>query len=107
MQISNNSTLPLGVYIREYKILSVLGQGTFGITYLAVDKNLNKKVAIKEFYPSNFVTRGQGFEVLPRAKSDVEDYIYGLKSFIIEAKTLASFDHKNIVKILKSPIGDQ
>ena len=41
----------------KYKIEKVLGQGGFGITYLATQINLNRKVAIKEFFPQGIVTR--------------------------------------------------
>lgn len=34
----------------NYRILKVLGQGGFGITYLAIQVRLDRKVAIKEFF---------------------------------------------------------
>ena len=40
-----------------YMIGGVLGQGGFGITYKGFDLNLEKEVAIKEFYPRGLVTR--------------------------------------------------
>ncbi len=46
--------------LQNYTIRSVLGQGSFGITYLAQDNNLHMKVAIKEFFPGAFVHRGAG-----------------------------------------------
>ena len=38
----------------KYRIEKSLGQGGFGITYLATQVNLNRQVAIKEFYPKDF-----------------------------------------------------
>lgn len=41
----------------KYKIEKVLGQGGFGITYLATQINLNRKVAIKEFFMKDMCCR--------------------------------------------------
>ena len=42
------NALPAGYQIHWYELERVLGQGGFGITYLARDRNLNQPVAIKE-----------------------------------------------------------
>ena len=49
--------LPAGSMIAEYRIISILGQGGFGITYLAEDSDLERRVAIKEYLPSQLATR--------------------------------------------------
>ena len=41
----------------KYRIIRILGQGGFGITYLAQDLSLDRKVAIKEFFPKDFCDR--------------------------------------------------
>jgi len=50
--------LPVGTILSgQYVIGRVLGQGGFGITYIGWDSTLETTVAIKEYYPNNFVTR--------------------------------------------------
>ena len=44
--------LKMGQTIGRYEILSILGQGGFGITYQALDTQLGRAVAIKELYPT-------------------------------------------------------
>ena len=41
----------------KYQIKKVLGQGGFGITYLAYDQTLQQNVAIKEYFPVKIVRR--------------------------------------------------
>jgi serine/threonine protein kinase len=48
-----------------YRIESVLGQGGFGITYLAHDTNLDKQVAIKEYLPIELAMRENDSTVRP------------------------------------------
>jgi serine/threonine protein kinase len=46
-------TLPQGTRLRNYELISVLGQGGFGITYYARDTTLGREVAIKEYLPTS------------------------------------------------------
>ena len=74
----------------RYIVGRVLGQGGFGITYLALDTQLNAKVAIKEFMPNDIATRiGTTVSVAIDTKS--EEFAYGAKRFQEEARTLAKF----------------
>jgi len=43
--------LAAGTRLDEYEIVSIIGQGSFGITYLAEDVNLGTRLAIKEYLP--------------------------------------------------------
>lgn len=91
----NEGTVLAGQYIIE----SVLGQGGFGITYVAKDHKSGSKVAIKEFFPDTMATR-DGTSVMSFTGERAEGFEYGKNCFLQEAKTLAQFiDNDNIVKI--------
>ena len=77
----------------------MLGQGGFGITYLARDTNLDQPVAIKEYLPTDVATRKADSTVRPRADDQTDRFRWGLDRFIREARTLARFDHPNIVRV--------
>ena len=74
----------------RYIVGRVLGQGGFGITYLALDTQLNAKVAIKEFMPGEIATR-QGTTVSVMMDTRSEEFAYGAERFQEEARTLAKF----------------
>jgi len=93
--------LPVGYRLHEYRVDSVLGQGGFGITYLASDVNLNAKVAIKEYLPEQFARRATDVTVTPRSEGDEETYEKGLESYLVEARTLATFRHPHIVRVAR------
>ena len=82
----------------RYYIGSVLGQGGFGITYKGLDVDLDRIIAIKEYYPKNSVNRSEdGFNV---KASDSNQFKKGLNYFTEEAKSLAKFQgHPNIVSV--------
>ncbi len=94
------SLLPKNSKILEYKIVDYLGSGGFANTYLAIDTHLEKKVAIKEFFPHRLCTRGTDFTVIPSSEHRARFARY-LANFIEEARILARFDHKNIVKVIR------
>ncbi|MBR6090152.1 MAG: serine/threonine protein kinase, partial [Anaerolineaceae bacterium] len=89
----------------SYQIGMVLGQGGFGITYHGFDLDLEKEVAIKEFYPKGLVARlgaisypvsktASNVSQVVAVSSDNNDYYQkSLKSFYKEAKALANMSH--------------
>ena len=74
----------------RYIVGRVLGQGGFGITYLAYDQSLKARVAVKEYMPNDMAAR-VGTTVSVAMKSRAEDFTYGLERFNEEARTLAKF----------------
>ncbi len=92
-------TLPAATRLHEFEILSVIGQGGFGIVYLAHDLTLDRHVAIKEYMPSALATRTQAMTVAVRSSRYTETFVAGLRSFVNEARLLAQFDHPSLLKV--------
>ena len=100
-----SQSLPAGTQLEEFIIERVLGSGGFGITYLARDSRLGRKVVIKENLPAQFCWRDtHSLTVRPRHTEgeDADNFQYSLESFEREASTLASLDHPGIVRVLRS-----
>lgn len=87
--------LPPGTVLNhQYMVGKVLGYGGFGVTYIGWDLDLNRKVAVKEYLPSDFATRGMGSKSITVFSRDAaEQFRSGLESFLQEARKLAKFNH--------------
>ena len=87
-----HGTLPPGTRLRNYELISVLGQGAFGITYLARDTLLGRELAIKEYLPTSLALREGGTTVVPRSTQLAEDFVWGRERFLDEARTLVTLE---------------
>ncbi len=92
--------LPPGERVGDYDIVEVLGQGAFGVTYLARDRQLQTRVAVKEYMPSAFSMRRDDGSVAPMRPDLEERFAWGKRRFLDEARTLSRLRHPNIVRLL-------
>ena len=96
----HEQTLKSGSQLEEFRIEGVLGEGGFGITYLALDTHFQRHVAIKEYFYAPWCFRSEGNSINSRSNHK-EDFKYGLDSFLQEARTIWKFKHPNIVKVIR------
>ena len=100
---NDDHTLPTGYRLDEFEIIRVLGEGGFGIAYLAFDHSLRQQRVIKEFLPGLIARRERsGFRITALTGAENSDiFNEGLHSFISEARLLASLDHPNVVRVYR------
>ena len=95
-------TLPAGTRLRDYEITGLIGEGGFGIVYLAWDHSLQRRVAIKEYMPASMAARVNGSSaIVVKSERHLDTFRAGLKSFVNEARLLARFDHPSLVKVYR------
>ncbi|MEO5882536.1 MAG: serine/threonine-protein kinase [Caldimonas sp.] len=97
----HQNALPVGAKLGEFEILDLVGEGGFGIVYLAQDHSLHRKVALKEYMPALLASRGQDASVAVRSERQRETFDIGLRSFVNEARMLAQFDHPALIKVYR------
>ncbi|MGD9942252.1 MAG: serine/threonine protein kinase [Burkholderiaceae bacterium] len=98
---ASNSLAPRTRLHQRYLVGRVIGEGGFGITYIAWDTLLENRLAIKEYFPADAASRvGNGPEVRSRSRSTQPLFDDGLDRFLAEARTLARFqDEPGIVQV--------
>jgi serine/threonine protein kinase len=93
--------LQIGTFLGEFEIIGLIGEGGFGIVYLAQDHSLQRKVALKEYMPASLASRGADSSVSVRSERHRETFEIGRRSFVNEAHLLAQFDHPALVKVYR------
>lgn len=84
----------------KYRIISILGQGGFGITYLAEHVMSRRNVCIKEFFPKGYYRRGDDGKTLILSSDSFAESMDKFKAkFIKEAQTIVTLNHHNIIHI--------
>lgn len=97
MNLTSGTLLERG----KYRIISTLGRGGFGITYLAEQVLMHRKVCIKEFFPKDFFKRDEGSDSISILSAGQASTMSRFKEkFLKEAQTIAALDHANIIHIL-------
>ncbi len=96
----HRQALPNGLcLLNEYRIDGLLGEGGFGVTYLANDLALKARVAIKEYFPRPHAYREHDTTTISASNGEEGNFQWGLQRFREEAQTLAGFQHPNIVGV--------
>ncbi len=97
----HSMALPNSTRVEEFEIVNLLGVGGFGIVYLAQDHALGRLVALKEYMPSGLAMRNGSTQVQVRTSADVSTFELGMRSFVNEARLLAKFDHRSLLKVYR------
>jgi serine/threonine protein kinase len=98
---SRNVPLAQGSRLQEFEIVSMVGEGGFGIVYLANDLLLHRTVAVKEYMPGHLASRGDGMSVVVHSEREQATFQSGMRSFLAEARMLAQFKHPALVEVLR------
>jgi serine/threonine protein kinase len=93
--------LPSGFRLAEYHILDVLGEGSFGITYLCEETLLNVQVAIKELLPVELVTRSNDATVVLVTPSSNGGFVRAKQRFMEEGRMLSRLDHPRVIRAFR------
>ena len=95
----NLNQLPIGSPLGDFTITGIVGEGGFGIVYLAYEAALDRVVAIKEYLPSSIAGRTGNQSVMVRSQLNTNAFASGLKNFMREAQMLAKFSHPALVEV--------
>lgn len=97
--MEHRQALRIGMHVGDFEILSVLGVGGFGVTYLARDRNLLDRRVLKEFFPAAIVERTLEGSLVVRSERDREAFDEGLGKFLAEARIASALKHPAIVRV--------
>ena len=85
----------------KYRIIKVLGQGGFGITYLAEQVTLDRRVAVKEFFMKDLCNRDNDSSAVYVGSVGSRETVERFRQkFLKEARLIASLDNPHIIRII-------
>ncbi|HNW87691.1 MAG TPA: protein kinase [Candidatus Limiplasma sp.] len=107
VRTNGNGYLPFSIVKKRYLIGKALGRGGFGVTYIGMDLSLERRVAIKEYFPSDLVSRGEDQSSLtPHDEDSRISFERGRERSMVEARTIARLndvpDAVNVYDVLIS-----
>lgn len=90
--------LPPGTVLRQgrYRIERAIGKGGFGITYRVTDTMFDRRIALKEFFPSSHAHRDPRSGSISVGTDESRPVKAAMEGFIREGKHLASVSHRSI-----------
>ncbi len=96
---SPSDVLAPGERLGKYRIKRLLGQNEFSAVYLAIDPNLERRFAVREYFPRALAERGEGGALAVRDHASVDAFAGGLQAFLEDARLLSEFDHPSIARV--------
>lgn len=93
------NALPPATRIGNYRILKELGQGGFGVTYIAWDCQLERNVVLKECFPASICRRGEDGALYPLNEGMEAMYLQAMEDMRREARIMAKLNHPAVVRV--------
>lgn len=88
---NGDDQLPFSQLAGKYIVGHALGRGGFGITYVGLNNQLGKRVAIKEYYPEGLAVRADDHIHIAPAQPEYAGQLQeGMDKALKEARTIAS-----------------
>lgn len=106
MAKQQNTALPHGSKLQQYRIDRVISTGGFSIVYLGYNEH-GIPVAIKEFMPASMKLRSVGDKVIFPSSEDERRFQMGLRTFFREAEAISRIDDRSVVRILNFFLANQ
>jgi serine/threonine protein kinase len=99
--LAPHEPLPPGTQVDDYTIQSRLGKpGGFGVTYSALRGRDQRKVAIKELFPTTYVVRLPSGKIAPKDPAEATIFREAQRIFRREAEILSRVRHENVVRVI-------
>ena len=98
---TQTSTLQPGTFVGDLQVSSILGISKTDVTDLVTDPAIGTRFALKEYFPSGYVSRQDDGLLTPHDEQAAQSFQAGAKQFLKEARIVAAFEHPNIVKVLR------